>query len=114
MITLQDGGELNMLDHRTLWRTDFTLVPPVARRVARFALQLVSQDPQVRRDLGNKKVLSALWQLTLPLFNPQVTAAYLATLTDQDQAWLSSEESWRDDLETRHGAAHPGVSVGRE
>ncbi len=103
-----------MLDHRTLWRTDFTLVPPVARRVARFALQLVSQDPQVRRDLGNKKVLSALWQLTLPLFNPQVTVAYLATLTDQDQAWMSSEESWRDDLETRHGAAHPGVSVGRE
>ncbi len=44
-----------MLDHRTLWRTDFTLVPPVARRVARFALQLVSQDPQVRHGPGEPR-----------------------------------------------------------
>ncbi len=86
-----------MLDHRTLWRTDFTAVPPAERRVARFALQLVSQDPQVRRVLRKREVLSALWQLTLPLFNPAATAAYLATLRDQDQEWLSSEKSWRND-----------------
>ena len=55
--------------HRTLWRNDFSAVPPAERRVARYALQLLQSDLSRYLNLADGEVLAALWQLTLPLID---------------------------------------------
>ncbi|WP_295441852.1 AAA family ATPase [uncultured Thiodictyon sp.] len=86
-----------MNDHRTLWRTDFSAVPAAARRAARYALQLVRGDARLRQDLKDSDVLGALWELSVPLFNPAAAAAFLSPFADVDYAWLApSASDWEE------------------
>ncbi|WP_295393158.1 ATP-binding protein [uncultured Thiodictyon sp.] len=76
-----------MNDHGTLWRTDFTTVPAAARRAARYALQLVRGDARLRQDLKDSDVLAALWELTLPLLDPDAVVALLSLYADSECHW---------------------------
>ena len=77
-----------MSDHRTLWRTDLSTVPAAERRVARYALQLVQGDERLRQSLKDHDVLAALWELTLPLLDPDAVAALLSLYADAEHHWL--------------------------
>ncbi|WP_295392747.1 ATP-binding protein [uncultured Thiodictyon sp.] len=89
-----------MKDHRTLWRTDFATVPAAARRAARYALQLVRGDARLRQDLKDNDVLGALWELTLPLLDPDAVVVLLSPYADSERHWLSPGavdwEEWDD------------------
>ncbi|MEI7837336.1 MAG: AAA family ATPase, partial [Planctomycetota bacterium] len=63
--------------HHTLWRMDLGAVPAVDRRPARFALQLILGDSSLRSRLHDRDFLGSLWQLTLPLLNPQAVQTFL-------------------------------------
>ena len=62
--------------HRTLWRSDFASVPPFERRVARYALHLYREGRRTFLDLSSNEILAALWQLTLPLLDPDALADF--------------------------------------
>jgi len=77
------------------WRKDFFQLSPVARRAARYALQIVARCPFVHPRLHDDDFLGALWALTLPLVEP-------ARLVHLQTAWLRPErESELDDEEGR-------------
>jgi len=52
------------------WRKDFSRIEPVARRAARYALQIVGRCSAVHPRLQDDDFLGALWGLTLPLIDP--------------------------------------------
>ncbi|MBK5963009.1 AAA family ATPase [Thiocystis minor] len=81
-----------MLDHRTLWKQDFSAVPTVERRTARYALQLFQGDARLRPHLGEQECLGALWQLTFPLLDPRALAAVLPLSVDEEPAWLQDTD----------------------
>ncbi|AAU92395.1 hypothetical protein MCA1606 [Methylococcus capsulatus str. Bath] len=90
--------------HRSLWRADFAAVPPVERRLARYALQLFRHDPQRALNLSDHEVLGALWRLTAPLLDPRA-ARELMGCSEEEVPWaaealesetLSREEVVRD------------------
>ena len=87
-------------DHRTLWRTDFTTVPAAERRAARYALQLARDDARLRHELKDSDVLAALWELTLPLLDPDAVAALLSLYADAERHWMPPGavdwEAWDD------------------
>jgi hypothetical protein len=74
--------------HHTLWRTDFSRVLPVERRVARYALQFFCTDQQARMGLSNSRQLSSLWQVTLPLLDPVAVQDRLGPVAQQAYAGL--------------------------
>ncbi|MGK0655057.1 MULTISPECIES: AAA family ATPase [unclassified Methylococcus] len=90
--------------HRSLWRAEFAAVPPVERRLARYALQLFRHDPQRALNLSDHEVLGALWRLTAPLLDPRA-ARELMGCSEEEVPWagealepetLSGEEVVRD------------------
>lgn len=58
------------------WRKDFSRINPVARRAARYALQIIGRCPVVHSRLQDDDFLGALWALALPLID-QVKLAQL-------------------------------------
>ncbi len=77
-----------MSDHRTLWRADFSPVAAAPRRAARYALQLARGDARLCHDLKDSDVLAALWELTLPLLEPDAVAALLSRYADAELNWM--------------------------
>ncbi|NEX23052.1 AAA family ATPase [Thiorhodococcus mannitoliphagus] len=86
-----------MLDHRTLWKQDFSTVPAVERRTARYALQLFQGEQHLHAQLRDQEYLNALWTLTRPLLDPRALAACLPSAVGEEPAWLRVEY---EDLET--------------
>jgi transitional endoplasmic reticulum ATPase len=76
--------------HHTLWRTDFCRVLPVERRLARYALQFFCTDQRARSGLSNSRLLSTLWQVTLPLLDPVAVQERLGPLAKQAHAGLEA------------------------
>lgn len=70
---------------RSPWRADFSVVPAEQRRAGRYALQLLTQRPELLGRLEDSDFLGALWALCVPLIEPRV----LVTLTAQ---WQKKEE----------------------
>lgn len=70
---------------RCPWRADFSVVPAEQRRAGRYALQLLTQRPELLGRLEDSDFLGALWALCVPLIEPRV----LVTLTAQ---WQKKEE----------------------
>ena len=58
----------------SLWSKDFATVPAPARRAARYALQLIRGHGGVQTLLQNRHLLGALWQVTMPLLDPEAVA----------------------------------------
>jgi SpoVK/Ycf46/Vps4 family AAA+-type ATPase len=75
---------------RTLWHKDFAAVPASTRRAARYALQLVRQQPQ----LEDPSALGALWTLCLPLFEPARVTELLSHAfgRDPNDAWADGDD----------------------
>ncbi|MGF1547802.1 MAG: AAA family ATPase, partial [Thiotrichales bacterium] len=73
-----------MIRHRELWRSDFASLDPTERRAARFALQLTGGLADLNARLRDLDFLGMLWQLTLPLLDPNGVAALLASECDED------------------------------
>ncbi|NCA72088.1 MAG: AAA family ATPase, partial [Sphingobacteriia bacterium] len=63
--------------HRTLWRRDFDVVPAAERRLARFALQALDSSPSTRRAMNDESGVGVMWQLILPLLEPDAVARAL-------------------------------------
>lgn len=84
-----------MLNHRTLWRSDFATVPPVERRLARLALNWLRSEPH----LAERDNLSALWQLIRPLLEPELAARWLATQLADPNRNDAPEPDWLHAME---------------
>ncbi|MBK5963045.1 AAA family ATPase [Thiocystis minor] len=82
-----------MLNHRTLWRQDFTTVPAAERRIARYALQRFQGNARLHPHLHERDFLGALWQLTYPLLDPHALAACLPRLEGEVPPWLKQNDT---------------------
>ncbi|MEI6415201.1 MAG: AAA family ATPase, partial [Pseudomonadota bacterium] len=89
-----------MANHRTLWWKNFTTVAAKARRPARYALQLLLNEPSLRERLSDPDFLGPLWQLILPLLNPQAVKVFLARPSNEN-------ESNDENCDWGHEMSHP-------
>ncbi len=69
----------------SLWCKDFATVPAPARRVARYALQLIQGPAGGQSWLHDRGFLGALWSVTRPVLDPEAVAAFLAAGAGADQ-----------------------------
>ncbi len=89
-----------MPNARSPWRSDFTQVPPLQRRLGRYALQLCRGAPELLEDAEHQVVfLQRLFQLLLPLFEPSALARWFPV----DQG-TPATASWDEDWDTDRAA----------
>lgn len=79
---------------RSPWRADFSVVAVEQRRAGRYALQLLSQRPELLGRLADSDFLGALWALCVPLIEPRVL---VALKTQWEQKEDHEEEDWDDE-----------------
>lgn len=100
---------------RSMWRKDFSVVDPAARRVARYALQMLARSPTLHGRLRDDDFLGPLWVIALPLVDPAILARLEAEWNrpDHNDTSFSGNESFFDEdllqmAEIERGRRLPG------
>ena len=105
---MEAANEQSKAVPRWPWRKDFSGVSPVARRAARYALQMVARCPHLHRRLHDDDFLRQLWSLSFPLVDP-------GKLAQLRTSWNRGPEpgNARDEIFDRESFLHTDRSVER-